>query len=394
MTTNDLLYAFAPFIGKNRNDDGTLTVYGKITGPDLDADGQRMDPKWLAKAVPDWFEIGNIREMHQPNAVGKATTLEQDGDDWHISAKIVDPVSVLKCENDVLTGFSIGIRGPRLTKSASAPNGVVIGGTIIETSLADRASNGTCKMMLAKAVGVDDQLVHVEEFIEKADGVAVGVDGSVTDETGAETSADETGEETAETDLIVAARAALVALVGGEVDELAEGGSLGPVRILIALLDDLAWFAECDMYDDAAQAAAALIKSITTHQEAPDVLELSTFATLVKAATAEDATPEASTDLDEIRKALGLDDLTTTIDKSIAKATKATEERLTTLEADIAKALALPEPGGPVLAHGQSGIEKATSTEVDRLEKLAATCTDPTLSAGYLTMAAELRSGT
>jgi hypothetical protein len=50
-------------------DDGHITVYGKMTGPDLDLDEQRMDPEWLAKAVPEWFESGaNVREMHKASA--------------------------------------------------------------------------------------------------------------------------------------------------------------------------------------------------------------------------------------------------------------------------------------------------------------------------------------
>jgi hypothetical protein len=64
---------FAPITKREKDPvTGHITVFGKMTGPDLDLDEQRMDPAWLAKAVPAWFESGaNVREMHKTSAVGK-----------------------------------------------------------------------------------------------------------------------------------------------------------------------------------------------------------------------------------------------------------------------------------------------------------------------------------
>jgi hypothetical protein len=375
----DLVYVDAPFVGKNLNDDGTMTVFGTATSPALDADKQICDPAWLAKAMPAWFETGaNVREQHSKIAAGVGTELtRQAGDSWDLSALVVDPVSVLKVDKKVLTGFSIGISGAQIIKDASAPGGRIIGGDIVEVSLVDRPANPTCKLMLAKSDG--GALVKVEDL---------------TNDAGTEDAAADAADENAEDGLIAAARSALVALLGGEVDELGEGGSLGPVRILVGLLDDLSWFAECDAHDDAAMATAALIESMTTTREEPDVLELSAVATLVKAAAGRDADADDKSTLAEIRKALGVDDLAAQTDKSIAKATKATEERLTTLEADIAKVLALPEPGGPILAHRTYGRRPPDPrlAEAARLDQLATRVTDLALKEGYAANADRLRS--
>lgn len=142
---------FAEILKSQRDENGDLIVTGKATGPDLDRDNQRCDPTWLKSAMPEWFKIGNIRENHGSNAAGVATNLTQSGDDWLIDAKIVDPVAVKKVEADVYKGFSIGIKGAHVMKSADAPGGLIMGGRIVEVSLTDRPANPTCMLELAKS---------------------------------------------------------------------------------------------------------------------------------------------------------------------------------------------------------------------------------------------------
>lgn len=140
MTAPARLDVFAPITKRERDPKtGHLYVYGKITGPDLDRDQQRMDTEWLKAAVPEWFTRGNIREGHDHRrAVGKAVDLEEKSDGWYIGAKIVDRDAIEKVEEEVLTGFSIGIKGPRLDHTkADAPNGTIVSGRICETSLVD-----------------------------------------------------------------------------------------------------------------------------------------------------------------------------------------------------------------------------------------------------------------
>lgn len=173
---------YAEIVKAERNADGDLVVVGKATGPDLDLDKQVCDPTWLGKAMPEWFSTGgNIREQHSSVAAGVATELEQAGESWMVSGIVVDPVSALKVEKKVLTGFSIGIKDPRVVKDAAAPGGRVVGGQIVEVSLVDRPCNPTCTLTLAKAAGPDvAALVKVEELTEVADDeVTIKVGGSV-----------------------------------------------------------------------------------------------------------------------------------------------------------------------------------------------------------------------
>lgn len=174
---------FAPITKSVDQDDGTILVYGKATDGGLDSDQQRCDPAWLSTAMPKWYNNGlggNVREQHDPHrAVGKAVEHEIADDGHYVTARIVDPVAVAKTRAGVFTGFSIGIRSPKLSKSDNAPNGLLVGGDIVELSLCDRPSNPSCLLTLVKAakpgmkVNVKDydaerNLVKCEELTEKA----------------------------------------------------------------------------------------------------------------------------------------------------------------------------------------------------------------------------------
>jgi hypothetical protein len=164
----DLIHVYAgDLLTKARNDDGTITVYGKAAGPDLDNDQQILDPGWLAREMPAWFQQwGNIREMHQAKAIGKAIELDAKDDDYFLTARIVDPDAIRKVEEGVLTGWSVGIKRPRIQRDSRAAGGRVIGGKIVENSLVDNACNETCKLVLAKVSGADKpgELEAVEEL--------------------------------------------------------------------------------------------------------------------------------------------------------------------------------------------------------------------------------------
>lgn len=141
--------------------DGSLLVYGKATGSDLDLDQQQCDPAWLRRAMPDWFGVGksaggNIRESHDARrAVGKATEYEVTADGDHmITAKVLDPLSKAKIEAGILTGFSIGIKSPRIMKSATVKNGIITDGQIIEVSLVDRPALPTATLTICKSAEV------------------------------------------------------------------------------------------------------------------------------------------------------------------------------------------------------------------------------------------------
>src|SRR6266511_2395230 len=116
----DLIRVYAgDLLTKARNDDGTITVYGKAAGPQLDTD--------------------------QPWRTPSST------------ARIVDPDAIRKVEEGVLQGWSVGIKRPQIQRDAKAPGGRVVGGKIVENSLVDNACNETCKLVLAKAASADEK---------------------------------------------------------------------------------------------------------------------------------------------------------------------------------------------------------------------------------------------
>jgi hypothetical protein len=148
-----------------RGPDGYMYVKGLATDDTLDLDQQICDPEWLSKAMPKWMEIGNIREMHASKAVGKATEMEQTGTGFVVQAKVVDEQAAKMVEEGVYTGFSVGIKGARVVKDASAPGGRIVDGQIVEVSLVDRPANPSCVIEIAKSV--DGELVKGVAVDEK-----------------------------------------------------------------------------------------------------------------------------------------------------------------------------------------------------------------------------------
>jgi len=162
----DFTTSYAAIIKQEKQDDGTMLVYGKATDDSIDSDNQICDAGWLEKAMPEWFKTGgNIREQHSNIAAGVAKELDSKADGHYISALVVDPTSVKKVEAGVLKGFSIGIRAPRVVRDNKAANGRIIDGQIVEVSLVDRPANPNAKLMLAKSDG--GEVVQVEEMIEQ-----------------------------------------------------------------------------------------------------------------------------------------------------------------------------------------------------------------------------------
>lgn len=119
--------------------DGSLMVYGVATGPKEDLDQQGCDPDWLRQAMPKFMQRGNIRYQHRPDsAIGKATrAVETDGAEWMLAAKIVDSDAIKKFQAEVLTGFSIGVKGATIKQDPRFKNGLICGGTIVEISGVD-----------------------------------------------------------------------------------------------------------------------------------------------------------------------------------------------------------------------------------------------------------------
>jgi len=177
---SEITYAYFGGLEKSRDDKGFLTVKGLATDDTLDLDQQICDPEWLKTAMPKWFKLGNIREQHDGSrAVGKATSMTSQGTGFAISAKIVDPIAAMKVEQNVYSGFSIGIKSAYVDMNdPRAPKGVIKGGEIVEVSVVDRPANPSASFELAKTVGdvmtksvdMQDDAEDVNQMPEQATG--------------------------------------------------------------------------------------------------------------------------------------------------------------------------------------------------------------------------------
>ena len=148
---NELTYAYLGGLTAKRGTDGFLYVKGLVSDDTLDIDQQRCDPSWLDTAVPKWLKsAGNVRVMHQPVVGGKAKEIEKLGSGWGATIKVTNAQAAIDIEEGAITGLSIGIRNAGVEKSATAPNGLITSGDIVEVSLVDRPANPSCSIEIAK----------------------------------------------------------------------------------------------------------------------------------------------------------------------------------------------------------------------------------------------------
>ncbi|HEV2036894.1 MAG TPA: hypothetical protein VGU71_22310 [Candidatus Dormibacteraeota bacterium] len=175
----ELSRVFVPFAevrkstvkGPDGKDLEVRMVQGFMTDETLDLDKQIVDYDWAKGASDKWFKSwANIREQHTSSAVGKGVYLsaldEQRAMD--LTSRVVDPLSVMKIDEGILQGYSVGIKGARVAKDAKAPNGRIVGGEIVEVSLVDHPANENCKVVLAKAARSGRLEPVDQEFVEKA----------------------------------------------------------------------------------------------------------------------------------------------------------------------------------------------------------------------------------
>ena len=98
-------------------DESKHEVWGVATAEIVDKEGEIFDyqsskpyfKNWsdeIAKAT-DGKSLGNVREMHEPSAVGKLVAIAFDDDlkQIRVGARIVDSVAWQKCMLGVYTGF-------------------------------------------------------------------------------------------------------------------------------------------------------------------------------------------------------------------------------------------------------------------------------------------------
>lgn len=129
-------------------DEDQHMVFGYASTEALDAQGEIVKREALEAALPDYMRFANIREMHQPSAVGVATEAELDDKGLFLAAKIVDPAAWEKVTSGVYKGFSIG---GQVVGRDKAQKHVITGVKLSEISLVDRPANPEAVFTMYKA---------------------------------------------------------------------------------------------------------------------------------------------------------------------------------------------------------------------------------------------------
>lgn len=131
-------------------------VWGYASTPNKASDGKTITLDAMRAAFDDYMAFANIREMHQPSAVGRAEEGESYVDDGgiYIGAKVVDAAAWEKVTEKVYRGFSIGAK--ITARDPSDPN-TVTGIKLYEISLVDRPADEGARFDVWRAETINDE---------------------------------------------------------------------------------------------------------------------------------------------------------------------------------------------------------------------------------------------
>lgn len=151
---NKVLNIFCEFTKSN---DEERRVWGYASSEALDVHGEIIEKKAIEKALPDYMEWANIREMHGSSAVGIAEDAQMDEKGLFITVKVVDDNAWKKVKEGVYKGFSIGGQVKKRLKN------VIKELELFEISLVDRPANPEAKFVAYKATGLEEQIEQPQE---------------------------------------------------------------------------------------------------------------------------------------------------------------------------------------------------------------------------------------
>lgn len=161
-------------------DEEQRIVTGIATNEALDSQGDIVDYEASKKAFADW--TGNIREMHNPIAIGKGIDVQFNDKtkDVIVSAKISESAdgenAWIKVKEKILTGFSIGGRIFEVAKDKTVEGANRITDyALAELSLVDSPANPEAQLIMVKSKNGRLEMTKA--------GIAV-VDGDARDEVG------------------------------------------------------------------------------------------------------------------------------------------------------------------------------------------------------------------
>lgn len=145
---------FAPIFAQfAKIDEEQRMVFGYATTEKRDQQGEIVRLAAVEAALPDYMRFANIREMHQPWAVGTAEEASVDGVGFWIGAHVVDDDAWKKVKAKVYKGFSIG---GKVTGRDPLDRSIITGLELTEVSIVDRPANPDAVFTVVKRV--DGQL--------------------------------------------------------------------------------------------------------------------------------------------------------------------------------------------------------------------------------------------
>lgn len=148
------------FYGKiEKRDDQQRMVYGYVSTEAKDSDGEIVTKAAIQGAWSDYMEFANVREMHQPSAVGLVKEYRFDDKGTWVGAYIADDAAWKKVTVGVYKGFSIG------GKKTAVEGKKITGLKLSEISLVDRPANPGARIEIFKMEdsAVDEKKTEVAE---------------------------------------------------------------------------------------------------------------------------------------------------------------------------------------------------------------------------------------
>lgn len=161
---NEKALVYVPF---TKVDDEQRMVYGVATDETPDADDEVVDYAATKAAVADWSQWRNVREMHQPSAIGVAEEIALDdaAKSLSIGVKVVDEDAWAKVKAGVYKGFSIGGRKLKsvMEKVGDRKVNRIMEYLLTEISLVDRPANPSALFSLVKREGGETEMEPEKE---------------------------------------------------------------------------------------------------------------------------------------------------------------------------------------------------------------------------------------
>jgi hypothetical protein len=127
----------------------------------IDSQGETITKDAMAKAWEDYMQFGNIREMHQPSAVGVVKEYQFDDVGVQIGVYVVDDMAWKKVVEEVYKGFSIG--GSKLPGGYDVATKTITALKLTEISLVDRPANPGALITMWKADQLENTVMDKED---------------------------------------------------------------------------------------------------------------------------------------------------------------------------------------------------------------------------------------